>query len=59
VTNFLFVPLDDARDVEHALLRRGLLVREYENGIRITVRDVRDDDRLVDELAAILARKPG
>jgi histidinol-phosphate aminotransferase len=54
VTNFLFVPLPEARAVEQALLRRGLLVRGYDSGIRITVRDVRDDDRLVDEIAAIL-----
>lgn len=59
VTNFLFVPLDGARKVEQALLRRGLLVRGYDSGIRITVRDTADDDRLVDELVAIAAGRSG
>jgi histidinol-phosphate aminotransferase len=59
VTNFLFVPLDAAREVEQALLRRGLLVRGYDNGVRITVRDRADDDRLVEELAAIGAGASG
>jgi histidinol-phosphate aminotransferase len=51
--NFLFVPLPDASAVAEALLRRGLLVRGFEEGIRITVRDARDDDLLVEALAAI------
>ncbi len=46
-TNFLYVPLDDALAVYESLLRRGLLVRPYEGAIRITVRDARDDDRIV------------
>jgi histidinol-phosphate aminotransferase len=53
VANFLFVPFADSPAVEEALLRRGLLVRGYEDGIRITVRDAADDDRLVDALSAI------
>jgi histidinol-phosphate aminotransferase len=59
VTNFLFVPLGDARRMEQALLRRGLLVRGYEDGIRITVRNAPDDDRLVAELATVLAAQSG
>ena len=54
VTNFVFVPLAHARTVDEALLRRGLLVRGFEDGIRITARDAADDDRLVDALAEIL-----
>jgi histidinol-phosphate aminotransferase len=51
--NFLFVPLPDAPTIAAALLRQGLLVRGYEDGIRITVRDAGDDNRLVEALAAI------
>jgi histidinol-phosphate aminotransferase len=54
VANFLFVPLADSHAVEEALLRRGLLVRGYEDGIRITVRDAEDDDRLIEALAESL-----
>jgi histidinol-phosphate aminotransferase len=54
-TNFLFVPVADAPVVDDALAQRGLLVRGYENGIRITVREERDNDRLVEALAEILA----
>ena len=54
--NFLFVPLSGAPAVADALLRRGLLVRGYPEGIRITVRDAPDDDRLVEALAAVVAR---
>ncbi len=49
--NFLFVPLPDAPAVAEALLRRGLLVRGYEHGIRLTVRNAQDDNRLVGILA--------
>jgi histidinol-phosphate aminotransferase len=57
-TNFLFVPVADAPAVNDALLRRGLLVRGYKEGIRITVREGGDNDRLVRALGEILAR-PG
>src|SRR5581483_10580015 len=42
--NFLFVPLDRARETAERLLRQGLVVRAYDDGIRITVRDRVDDD---------------
>src|SRR6185436_2458350 len=42
--NFLFVPVDDARGLAERLLRQGLVVRAYDDGIRITVRDRADDD---------------
>jgi histidinol-phosphate aminotransferase len=51
VTNFLFVPIAEASAVAERLLRRGLLVRGYEDGIRITVRHGADDERLVEALA--------
>jgi histidinol-phosphate/aromatic aminotransferase/cobyric acid decarboxylase-like protein/imidazoleglycerol phosphate dehydratase HisB len=54
--NFLFVPFDDGRAVADALLRHGLVVRAYDDGIRITIRDKVDDDLLVDTLATVLGR---
>jgi histidinol-phosphate/aromatic aminotransferase/cobyric acid decarboxylase-like protein/imidazoleglycerol phosphate dehydratase HisB len=54
--NFLFVPFDDGRAVAEALLRHGLVVRAYDDGIRITIRDRVDDDLLVETLATVLGR---
>ena len=52
-TNFLFVPVEDGRDLADRLLRQGLVVRAYDDGIRITVRDAADDDSLVETLARL------
>jgi histidinol-phosphate/aromatic aminotransferase/cobyric acid decarboxylase-like protein/imidazoleglycerol phosphate dehydratase HisB len=49
--NFIFVPLENGRVVADALLRQGLVVRAYDDGIRITIRDQVDDDLLVEALA--------
>jgi histidinol-phosphate/aromatic aminotransferase/cobyric acid decarboxylase-like protein/imidazoleglycerol phosphate dehydratase HisB len=54
--NFLFCPLENADDVAASLLRRGLAVRFFPSGIRITVRDQVDDDVLVEALARVLER---
>jgi histidinol-phosphate/aromatic aminotransferase/cobyric acid decarboxylase-like protein/imidazoleglycerol phosphate dehydratase HisB len=54
--NFLFVPFDDGREVADRLLRQGLVVRAYDDGIRITVRDQADDDVAVEALARLLDR---
>ena len=54
--NFLFCPLEEADAVGEALLRRGLVVRTYPDGIRITMRDRADDDLLVGALAEVLDR---
>jgi histidinol-phosphate aminotransferase len=45
--NFVAVPLADAQDVASRLSFRGLPVRPYRDGIRITVRGRRDDDILL------------
>lgn len=45
--NFLAVPLADGADVARRLSLRGLPVRPYRDGIRITVRDRHDDDVLL------------
>jgi imidazoleglycerol phosphate dehydratase HisB/histidinol-phosphate/aromatic aminotransferase/cobyric acid decarboxylase-like protein len=54
--NFLFVPFDDGRDLADRLLRQGLVVRAYDDGIRITIRDQADDDLIVETLARLLDR---
>jgi histidinol-phosphate/aromatic aminotransferase/cobyric acid decarboxylase-like protein len=45
------VPLGRAAALADALVLRGLVVRPFEDGIRITVRERDDDDRLVRALA--------
>jgi histidinol-phosphate/aromatic aminotransferase/cobyric acid decarboxylase-like protein/imidazoleglycerol phosphate dehydratase HisB len=55
-TNFLFVPLDEPESVGEALLRRGLVVRVFPDGIRFNVRDREDDDLLLEGLANVLDR---
>jgi histidinol-phosphate aminotransferase len=52
--NFLFVPLDEPEEVGATLLRAGLVVRVFPDGIRFSVRDRADDDRLLDALANVL-----
>jgi histidinol-phosphate/aromatic aminotransferase/cobyric acid decarboxylase-like protein/imidazoleglycerol phosphate dehydratase HisB len=54
--NFLFVSVDDGHALGDALLRQGLVVRAYDDGIRITMRDEPDDDLLVEALARRLER---
>ena len=54
--NFLFVPVEEGRELAARLLRQGLVVRAYDDGIRITVRDRVDDDLLVEALARVLDR---
>jgi histidinol-phosphate aminotransferase len=51
--NFLFVPLESPEELGAALLGRGLVVRVFPDGIRFSVRDREDDDRLLDALAAL------
>ncbi len=55
-TNFLFVPLEEPERVGDELLRRGLVVRVFEDGIRFNVRDGEDDDLLLEGLAHVLDR---
>jgi histidinol-phosphate/aromatic aminotransferase/cobyric acid decarboxylase-like protein/imidazoleglycerol phosphate dehydratase HisB len=55
-TNFLFTPLDDPGAVADALLRSGIVVRRFPDGVRITVRDREDDDVLLEALARALDR---
>jgi imidazoleglycerol phosphate dehydratase HisB/histidinol-phosphate/aromatic aminotransferase/cobyric acid decarboxylase-like protein len=54
--NFLFVPVEDGRGLASRLLHQGLVVRAYDDGIRITIRDQVDDDLLVEAIARLLDR---
>jgi histidinol-phosphate aminotransferase len=48
--NFLYVPVADPQDYYDGLLQKGLAVRPVVGGIRITVRDESDDERLLEAL---------
>ena len=55
-TNFLFVPVDEPAELGAALLREGIVVRVFPDGIRWSIRDREDDDLLLDALARALDR---
>ena len=55
-TNFLFVPVEEPEALAASLLRSGIVVRVYADGLRFNVRDREDDDLLLDALARALAR---
>jgi imidazoleglycerol phosphate dehydratase HisB/histidinol-phosphate/aromatic aminotransferase/cobyric acid decarboxylase-like protein len=54
--NFLFVPMEGAEALGDSLLRKGLAVRIFPDGIRISVRNRDDDDVLLDAIARALDR---
>jgi histidinol-phosphate/aromatic aminotransferase/cobyric acid decarboxylase-like protein/imidazoleglycerol phosphate dehydratase HisB len=54
--NFLYVPLADPMGVAEMLLRSGVVVRPFPDAVRITVRDLEDDDLLLEALARALDR---
>ncbi len=54
--NFLFVPVSEGRALADSLLAQGLVVRAYDDGVRITIRDRVDDDLIVEALASVLER---
>lgn len=49
--NFLFVPAAEAQGLADRLLQQGLAVRPVRGGIRITIRNEKDDERLLQALA--------
>lgn len=53
-TNFLFLPLEQPERVGDELLRRGLVVRVFPDGIRFNIRNREDDDLLLEGLTAAL-----
>jgi histidinol-phosphate aminotransferase len=48
--NFLFVTVDEPRELYDRLLAQGLAVRPVRGGIRITIRTEADDERLLQSL---------
>ena len=52
--NFVFVPVDEPRALGDTLLREGLAVRVFADGLRISILDREDDDLLVEALARAL-----
>jgi imidazoleglycerol-phosphate dehydratase / histidinol-phosphatase len=55
-TNFVFVPVEAPEELGAALLRSGLVVRVFPDGIRASVRDPEDDDLLLEGIARALDR---
>ena len=51
--NFLFVPFEHPERLGAELLRKGLVVRVFPDGIRFSIRDRADDDCLLEALAAL------
>lgn len=49
-TNFVYVSMDEARETYERLLRRGFVVRPFDDAIRITVHAPQANDRLLDAL---------
>src|ERR687888_636620 len=49
--HFVFVPLEHPRELADALLRQGVVVRTFDDGFRVSVRDREDDDHLLRALA--------
>src|SRR5919197_587667 len=49
--NFVFVPHERPRELADALLRHGVVVRTFDDGFRVSVRDREDDDLLLRALA--------
>jgi histidinol-phosphate aminotransferase len=52
--NFLYVPLERARDVARLLLAEGMVVRDYPDAIRVTVLEQPSNARLVEALAQVI-----
>lgn len=53
-TNFLFVPMESPQELVERLLPYGVMLRAYERGLRISIRDEIDDDIMLDSLRAEL-----
>jgi histidinol-phosphate/aromatic aminotransferase/cobyric acid decarboxylase-like protein/imidazoleglycerol phosphate dehydratase HisB len=53
-TNFLFIPMEKPEELVDQLMVHGVVVRAYEGGLRISVKDQIDDDTLLDALRAVL-----
>jgi len=52
-TNFLFIPMERPQELVEQLMAYGVVVRAYEGGLRISVKDELDDDVLLDALRGV------
>jgi imidazoleglycerol phosphate dehydratase HisB len=52
-TNFLFVPMEKPQELVEQLMAFGVVVRAYDGGLRISVKDELDDNVLLDALRAV------
>ena len=57
-TNFLFIPMEEPQTLVDQLMAYGVVVRAYEGGLRISVKDELDDDVLLDALRAVRQGTP-
>ena len=57
-TNFLFIPMENPQDIVDRLLPYGVMLRAYQAGLRISIRDEVDDDYMLDALRAELSGAP-
>jgi imidazoleglycerol phosphate dehydratase HisB len=53
-TNFLFIPMEKPQELVERLMAYGVVVRAYQGGLRVSVKDQIDDDTLLDALRAVL-----
>ena len=52
-TNFLFIPMESPQELVEQLMAYGVVVRAYEGGLRISVKDELDDNVLLDALRGV------
>lgn len=53
-TNFLFIPMANPQALVDQLLPYGVMLRAYQAGLRISIRDELDDDIMLEALRAVL-----
>jgi imidazoleglycerol phosphate dehydratase HisB len=52
-TNFLFIPMERPQELVEQLMKYGVVVRAYDGGLRISVKDELDDNVLLDALRGV------
>ena len=52
-TNFLYIPMESPQELVEQLMAYGVVVRAYEGGLRISVKDELDDNVLLDVLRSV------
>ncbi|MEI7654669.1 MAG: aminotransferase class I/II-fold pyridoxal phosphate-dependent enzyme [Actinomycetota bacterium] len=57
-TNFLFIPMDQPQEVVDRLLPFGVVLRAFDGGLRISVRDEIDNTVMFETLRSVLTGEP-